>query len=275
MKTSILLSLLPTLLLSSVSAHHKSSSHRISGASYCTWSPEYDCYQNGWPSCCSDDSQDCPKQQPQCDDQPLEGASYCTFAPDDSCYEDGWPSCCSAQGNTCPRDQPGCDVPTDAPTMAPTTEAPIITGNNYCVWSADYSCYQSGWPSCCSDDPDNCPKQQPQCDVVTEAPTASPTMAPTTEAPVVSGNSYCVWSPDYSCYQSGWPSCCSDDPDDCPKQQPQCDNAPIAGASYCTFAPDYSCFENGWPSCCDAEGNTCPRDQPGCDNSGRRLRGRF
>lgn len=39
------------------------------------------------------------------------------------------------------------------------------------------------------------------------------------------GSSYCTYSPDYSCYKSGRPSCCGRNRGrDCPKQEPRCDN---------------------------------------------------
>merc|ERR1719254_304519 len=34
---------------------------------------------------------------------------------------------------------------------------------------------------------------------------------------------YCAWSPDTSCYSSGWPECCAaDEGRDCPDEQPGC-----------------------------------------------------
>ena len=43
------------------------------GASYCTWSPDYDCYNSGWPACCDDDlgGASCPTQQPECEIKPV------------------------------------------------------------------------------------------------------------------------------------------------------------------------------------------------------------
>ena len=38
------------------------------GESYCTWSPNTDCYVTGWPHCCSDnEGEDCPEKQPECE----------------------------------------------------------------------------------------------------------------------------------------------------------------------------------------------------------------
>ena len=38
------------------------------GGDYCTWGPDYECYESGWPSCCA--SQDCPDESPLCDETP-------------------------------------------------------------------------------------------------------------------------------------------------------------------------------------------------------------
>ena len=37
------------------------------GTSYCTFSPDFDCYEKGWPACCGDDSVECPAEQPECE----------------------------------------------------------------------------------------------------------------------------------------------------------------------------------------------------------------
>ena len=38
------------------------------GTSYCTYAPDYDCYEKGWPECCDDKKKDaCPTEQPPCD----------------------------------------------------------------------------------------------------------------------------------------------------------------------------------------------------------------
>ena len=42
-----------------------SSRNNTPGASYCTWSPDYDCYDEGWPRCCEDDEGDCPRNSKQ------------------------------------------------------------------------------------------------------------------------------------------------------------------------------------------------------------------
>jgi hypothetical protein len=37
------------------------------GSSYCSYAPEYECYEFGWPSCCLDDPDSCPEEKPSCD----------------------------------------------------------------------------------------------------------------------------------------------------------------------------------------------------------------
>ena len=38
------------------------------GSSFCTWAPDNDCFESGWPQCCDEDlDQPCPKAQPRCD----------------------------------------------------------------------------------------------------------------------------------------------------------------------------------------------------------------
>eukprot|EP01082_Thalassiosira_pseudonana_P008531 g7480.t1 g7480 contig24:721706-722609(-) len=80
------------------------------------------------------------------------------------------------------------------------------------------------------------------------------------------GSSYCTWSPDTSCYKSGWPSCCSQNNGaSCPSTQPQCDNR-VVGRDYCTYSPQYNCYQSGWPACCSTNnGANCPSTQPFCD----------
>jgi hypothetical protein len=81
-----------------------------------------------------------------------------------------------------------------------------------------------------------CPTKQPKCD----------------NGPP--GSNYCTYSPDTSCYLSGWPACCSQSSGvNCPKTKPICDNNNNrSGSSYCTYSADNSCYRNGWPKCCDA-----------------------
>lgn len=85
------------------------------------------------------------------------------------------------------------------------------------------------------------------------------------------GENYCVWGPDETCYETGWPACCGEDAgDSCPDNQPQCEindfnNLP----EYCQNQPDSSCYANGGvPACCltgDVDGVGCPPEMPPCD----------
>ena len=38
----------------------------MTGESYCTWSPDKECYETGWPACC-EDADTCPEEQPECE----------------------------------------------------------------------------------------------------------------------------------------------------------------------------------------------------------------
>ena len=109
------------------------------GEDYCTNSPDTDCYVNGRPECCLDDSSECPEEQPPCNvvsspspttpsptsvPVPLPGADYCTYSPDTDCYvNNGKPECCLDDSTDCPEEQPPCDVtpsPTPLPSPGPT-----------------------------------------------------------------------------------------------------------------------------------------------------------
>jgi len=39
----------------------------VVGASYCTYSPDFSCFADGWPSCCDDEFVECPSERPLCD----------------------------------------------------------------------------------------------------------------------------------------------------------------------------------------------------------------
>ena len=70
-----------------------------------------------------------------------------------------------------------------------------------------------------------------------------PAPSPTPPGPAP-GSSICTYAPDYECYQTGWPACCSvNDGASCPDYMTICDNFPSgsAGTSYCTYSPDYTC----------------------------------
>ncbi|KAL9187655.1 hypothetical protein ACHAXT_006033 [Thalassiosira profunda] len=199
------------------------------GEDYCTWGFDYECYAEGKPACCFDDSE-CPEEQPPCDlsmsmsmPRPIAGKSYCTWSPEYTCYADGWPECCGSD-EECPEERPGCD----------------IDGASYCTYSPDDECYADGWPACCGSN-ETCPEEQPPCEIA--------------------GASYCTWSPNKECYADGWPACCGSN-ETCPEEQPPCD---IDGASYCTWSPDEECYADGWPACCGSNNETCPEEQPPCD----------
>jgi len=101
---------------------------KMVGTSYCTFAPDYDCFETGWPACC--DPGDCPDERPEC--EKMVGTSYCTFAPDYDCFETGWPACCGTED--CPDERPGCEItpePTESETPEPTMmETPKPTGGD-------------------------------------------------------------------------------------------------------------------------------------------------
>ena len=59
------------------------------------------------------------------------------------------------------------------------------------------------------------------------------------------GSSYCTYSPNTTCYPSGWPSCCGvDSGASCPEEQPPCDYCevgPAANASLGCGTPGQFC----------------------------------
>lgn len=258
----------------------------LPGSDYCTWAPEYQCWKNGWPSCCFSEDVQCPQQQPACDvdsqstsSQPsLLGSDYCTWSPDKSCWKLGWPSCCFSEQAQCPQEQPACNVgsqstinKSSSPTpnarkqvlgaASPTQKISTEKRPGYCQFAPDYQCYEHGWPDCCSKDSGlPCPTTQPQCNLAPAKKTA-----------------YCSYAPDYQCWTQGWPDCCLDDSPNtvCPRTQPQC-SKPV-GSDYCTYAKDEGhCYKLGWPKCCLNSNEDCPVQQPACDVTppgGRMLRG--
>ena len=104
--------------------------------------------------------------------------------------------------------------------------------------------------------------------------TPFPTESPITEPESIGGN-ICTREPDYKCYKTGRPACCSDDEYTCPDYMTMCDNYPedYAGTSYCSYAPEYGCdpatwSNSGWPKCCHEDGGdimNCPIEQPACN----------
>jgi len=225
-------------------SHHMNSPNKMksggmTGTSYCTHSPDDDCYKTGWPSCCGDGGSSCPSAQPPCD----KTADYCIYAPRYDCYQSGWPSCCQDEYVGCPEEQAACD---------------IVLGADYCTYSPDNSCYATGWPACCSDGGSSCPSTKPPCDMM--------------------GGSYCTYAPDKNCWESGWPSCCADG-GDCPSTQPECDIPKQCGRSCSgnyDCSQDGGVWDTGSPWCgicgdngtCQTNGNLqdCDTDAD-CDSS--------
>ncbi|KAL7525036.1 hypothetical protein ACHAWF_001181 [Thalassiosira exigua] len=101
------------------------------------------------------------------------------------------------------------------------------------------------------------------------------------------GGDYCTWSPNTTCYLTGWPACCAlpDHSSVCPEDPPPCGiAAPVAnltnvsltefdgatvdilGSDYCTYSPDTDCYTSGWPDCCQK--SDCPEERPPCDVPG-------
>ena len=57
------------------------------------------------------------------------------------------------------------------------------------------------------------------------------------------GTSYCTYSPDKTCYATGWPACCEDG-ETCPEERPECDVEYDACADFDTLkAAEEACNE--------------------------------
>jgi hypothetical protein len=115
------------------------------------------------------------------------------------------------------------------------------------------------------------------------SPTRRPTRRPTRKpspSPPAPGSSICTWgAPDYDCYITGRPECCSyNGGRNCPNYMTMCNNYPAdeTGWDYCTNQPNYSCYPGtGQPACCNMKGGgtmNCPRQKPGCSRKSRFLR---
>merc|ERR1712224_331912 len=80
-------------------------------------------------------------------------------------------------GEACPETQPGCDPELTGDVTGDVTNPTSVTGNitnpmpmsgaSYCTYSPDYSCYLTGWPSCCdSNGGKACPQTPPEkCEI--------------------------------------------------------------------------------------------------------------
>jgi hypothetical protein len=83
------------------------------GSGICTYTPDFNCYKSGRPSCCDEnDGEDCPDELTVCDNYPADftGGDYCTYSPDYTCYENGRPQCCDENPLNCPKVKPSCDA---------------------------------------------------------------------------------------------------------------------------------------------------------------------
>lgn len=78
-------------------------------------------------------------------------------------------------------------------------------------------------------------------------------------ASTIVGVDYCTWGPNFACYATGWPSCCSEDDATalCPVDLPPCeiielvaDSELYAGPPYCKSPQDFTCYTDGLPACC-------------------------
>jgi len=158
----------------------------LPGSSFCTETPDTECYHMGQPACCFINQLECPSEKPGCDEQAgIEGGSICTYSPDKVCWPstNGWPPCC-ADLSSCPSPSefevgvnPPCEDPADMP----------ILGSNPCTYAPDKLCYPSnnGWPMCCAETPDgsSCSKDEP-CENDEFLPNDIPGPSPGGEEPV-------------------------------------------------------------------------------------------
>jgi hypothetical protein len=76
-----------------------------------------------------------------------------------------------------------------------------------------------------------------------------PPAVPGLPPPAVPGSSFCTNSPDMTCYESGWPSCCVEDGGEtCPEEQPPCEiDGPRPATDVCLTEEDCeeSAYEQG------------------------------
>ncbi|MGK3752248.1 MAG: hypothetical protein ACI8RD_004552 [Bacillariaceae sp.] len=83
------------------------------GGHFCTWGPDYECFDGGWPRCCSSKNHfECSNKQPECEkyDNDWVGGHFCTWGPDYDCFDGGWPRCCSSNNHVnCSNKQPECE----------------------------------------------------------------------------------------------------------------------------------------------------------------------
>ncbi|KAL3804942.1 hypothetical protein ACHAW5_006799 [Stephanodiscus triporus] len=78
------------------------------------------------------------------------------------------------------------------------------------------------------------------------------------------GSDVCTYSPDRTCYRTGWPSCCGTSGGCDTNSDLSCD---LDGSDVCTYSPDKTCYESGWPSCCGTSGGCNTNSDLSCDKS--------
>lgn len=209
--------------------------------------------------------------------------SYCYMPPPNpSCYENSYPVCCTDEEEDCPDDQPGCECEGDCDAVKPCSfpNGDECDSDEFCMIEPG-KCRMSGdTPGLCIQKPEVCAanwKPVCGCDDITYGNVCGAAGAGVnilragecTNRNRRFGRDYCTWSPDYECFNEGWPQCCLNDDQECPPDRhPRCDNQTGDGWDYCTDAPDESCYSSGWPSCCDRfDGTNCPEDRPNCDQT--------
>jgi len=86
--------------------------------------------------------------------------------------------CCAPLTIDCPSNLPPCDVLSAVPMPEPMPEMKPI-GGDYCVWSPEYECYESGRPSCCESK--DCPEERPDCEIDMSMSMSMPIIMPAEE----------------------------------------------------------------------------------------------
>ena len=185
------------------------------------------------------------------------GSNYCTNSFDYKCYpEHGRPACCFDKYQNCPTQKPlgECDNNHNSNNG---NNNHSYEGPDYCTFSLKYNCYEFGRPSCCFDKYQNCPTQQPSCDLENQNP--------------YDDHNYCIAKIDFGCYERGRPECCFDKHSKCStnsNQMPACNhqqNQFEQNHDYCVDL-NYGCYEFGVPTCCFLNSNLrCSTNRPVCN----------
>jgi len=209
----------------------------LMGSNYCTWSPNTSCFENGWPSCCGNETVSCPESQPECEvnggaaaafdnnvtnaennETPtIVGTSICTYAPNYECYLTGWPECCAMDGGVTSCREAGFDADDESESSIPECDRILPI-----VGSDSDSNVNDG-----NGNDGNSDNVNVNNGVTKDEETIPPP-----------GSSACTYAPNYECYTTGWPECCrsgdDEDPSNnnnsatsdggCPQgEQPECD----------------------------------------------------